>query len=76
MAITASVPTMITVSTIQATPPHWAKRAIVSTSLVTRAVSSPRFDSLWSAMLSLWMWANALTRRLQSICSAACTRRM
>ena len=48
---------MMTELTTQAMPPHWANWAIVSTSLVTRAVSSPRRDSLWSAMLSAWMWA-------------------
>ncbi len=67
---------MMTVSTIHATPPHCAKRAMVSTSLVTRAVSSPRRDSLWSAMLRRWMWAKAATRRLQSMPSADRTSRM
>ena len=33
---------MSTVSTIHATPPYCANRAMVSMSLVTRAVSSPR----------------------------------
>lgn len=55
--------------------PHWAKRAIVSMSLVAQAVSTPRFASLWSATLSEWMWPNARTRRLHSIASAASTSR-
>ena len=67
---------MMTELTTQAMPPHWANWAMVSTSLVTRAVSSPRRDSLWSAMLSAWMWAKAATRRLRNINSADCTRRM
>ncbi len=67
---------MITELTTHAMPPHCANWAIVSTSLVTRAVSSPRRDSLWSAMLSVWMCAKAATRRLRNISSADCTRRM
>ena len=67
---------MTTVFTIQATAPHWAKRAMVSMSLVTRDVSTPRLASLWSATLSEWMWAKARTRRLRSIDSAAVTSRM
>ena len=44
--------------------PHWANRAMVSMSLVTRAVSTPRLASWWSATLNEGMWAKARTRRL------------
>jgi hypothetical protein len=70
------VPTITTVFTIQATAPHWAKRAIVSMSLVTRDVRTPRLASLWSATLKEWMCVKARIRRLRSIVSAVVTRRM
>ncbi len=66
---------MTTEFTIQATAPYWAKRAMVSMSLVTLEVSSPRRDSSWSAAESRWTWANARTRSDRSIASAAATRR-
>ncbi len=74
-AIRARVPTMTTEFTIQATPPYWANRAMVSMSLVTREVSSPRRVASWSAIGSWWTWVNARTRRLRSMASAAFTRR-
>ena len=75
-AMTNKTPTITTESTIHAIAPHCANRAIVSMSLVTREVSTPRLASLWSATLSEWMCANARTRRLRKVVSAAVTRRM
>ena len=61
--------------TTHAMAPHWAKRATVSTSLVTRAVRTPRRVSSRSATLNRWMWAKARTRRSASVSSAMVTTR-
>ena len=53
---------MIVRFTIQLTAPHDANWASVSMSEVTRATSTPRFDSLWCAMLSRCTWENARVR--------------
>ena len=50
-SITPTVPRMIAESVIQLMSPHWVKRVSVSMSLVTRATSTPRRLSVWSARL-------------------------
>ena len=53
---------MIDELTIQLTAPHWVNWASVSTSEVTRATSSPRRDSVWSATARRWMCSKVRTR--------------
>lgn len=61
-AITASTPTTTIVLTIQAMAPHWANRARVSMSEVTRETSTPFLASLWWPIDSSWTWPNARVR--------------